>query len=114
MEPKYIFAIASVGLFAFLFLIFFVLLARRRKMEAKLQAYLYKVYSDKDLIKSDYDFSGEETPQSFIVREARTADSEIFEEEQDDIQQLKMEDIYGKIEIEGIEEITGNYNPNKR
>lgn len=113
MEPKYIFAIVALGLFAFLFLIFFALLAHRRKMEAKLQAYLYEVYSDRNLIKSDYDFSGEESPQSFVVREARTADTEIFEEEKDGMQQLRMEDIYGKIEIEGIEEITGNYNPNK-
>ena len=111
MEPKYIFAIVAVSVFAFLFLIFFILLARRRKMEAKLQAYLYELYSDKNLVKRDYDFSGEETPHSFVVREERSADGEKFEDEKDDMQQIKMEDIYGKIEVEGIEEITGNYRP---
>ena len=82
-------------------------------MEAKLQAYLCKMYSDKNLVKSDYDFSGEEVPQSFVVREERNSEDEIFEEELEESQQLKMEDVYGKIEIEGIEEITGNYKPNK-
>ena len=111
MEPKYIVAIVAVGLFAFLFLIFFILLAHRRRMEAKLQAYLYEVYSDKNLIKSDYDFSDDEVVQPFVVREARTSEHEDYKEENEDIQQLKMEDIYGKIDSEGIEEITGNYKP---
>ena len=66
MEPKYIVAIVAVGLFSILFLIFFMLLAYRRRMEARLQAYIHEVYSDKNLIKVDYDSAAnEEVPKNY-------------------------------------------------
>lgn len=110
MEPKYIVAIVALGVFLILFLIFFVLLARRRKMEAKLQAWLHEIYSDDNLIKLDYeDVAGDETAQTSDrpVRQAADVDY-VTREESEEVQP---EDAYAKIETEGIEEITGNYNP---
>ena len=111
MEPKYIVAIVALGVFLILFLVFFVLLARRRKTEAKLQAWLQEVYSDKNLIKLDYeDVAGDEIAQTAdrTVRQAGDIDY-VTRDESEEVQ--SSEDAYAKIEAEGIEEITGNYNP---
>lgn len=107
MEPKYIFAIVAVGLFFIFFLIFFMLLAYRRNAEAKLQAYIQDFYSDKNLLKIDYDSAADENmPQVVEGRRPITAASRDDEETQ-----LKIEEVFTKVEVEGIEEITGNYQP---
>lgn len=88
------------------------MLAHKRKAEARLQAYISEMYSEKNLVKTDYEFTeDEDAPKTYAVREARIGSENFVEEEKDDSQQMKMEDIYGKIEFEGIEEITGNYKP---
>lgn len=111
MEPKYIVAIAALSVFLVLFLIFFVLLAHRRKMEARLQAWLHEVYSDKNLIKLDYETAGDDMAQS-AERGIRYADDyALSNQETSEEVQLKIEEAFTKIESEGIEEITGNYNP---
>ena len=111
MEPKYIVAIVALSVFLVLFLIFFVLLAHRRKMEAKLQAWLHEVYSDRNLVKLDYETAGEDLSQS-AERSIRYADDfDSPNQETNDEVQLKIEEAFTKIESEGIEEITGNYNP---
>ena len=113
MEPKYIFAIVALSIFLVLFIIFFAVLAHKRKMEAKLQAWLYEVYSDKNLVKMDYDTSDEDEPVrlsgAHVQTEAVKAE-EVRDEIKEELQQ-KVEGLYDKIEIEGIEEITGNYKP---
>lgn len=113
MEPKYIFAIVALSLFLVLFIIFFAMLAHKRKMEAKLQAWLYEVYSDKNLVKMDYDMSEEDEPIQPVRNSAALPESETKEESGDGNEevQLKIDEFYDKIEIEGIEEITGNYKP---
>ena len=112
MEPKYIVAVVSVGLFAILFLIFFMSLVYRRKTEAKLQAYIHEVYSDKSLLKANYEsVSDENSPLPDTRRMAHDGRPVMPSDEQDETTQLKMEDVFGKMEIEGIEEITGNYIP---
>lgn len=104
MEPKYIVAIVALSLFFLLFLIFFVLLSHRRKMEARLQAWLYERYSSKNLSEVDYDTDiSDDAALRELQNGGRRAESEEV--------QLKIEEAFNKIEIEGIEEITGNYNP---
>lgn len=115
MEPKYIVAIVALSLFFLLFLIFFVLLARRRKMEAKLQAWLSEVYSDKNLLKVDYDSASDEDE---VVRasENRETVSEVeqtAESNEEKEEPTTSDEPYEKLEVEGIEEITGNYEPEK-
>ncbi|MDE6442261.1 MAG: hypothetical protein K2L12_05880 [Clostridia bacterium] len=110
MEPKYIVAIAAIGLFSILFLIFFMLLAYRRRVEANLQAYIHEVYSDKNLIKIDYDSAAnEEVPKNCDLFAAFEGSQAKKKEEEET--QLKIEEVFSKMEIEGIEEITGNYQP---
>ena len=113
MEPKYIIAIAAVGLFLVLFIIFFILLARKRKAEVRLLAWLQDYYSDKNLIKkADYETNGGDDIAVSADRSVRQFDdySEPKGEEDDEVQ-LKIEEAFSKIETEGIEEITGYYNP---
>ena len=110
MEPKYIISVVALGLFFVLFLIFFLMLARHRKMEARLQEWLYSVYSDKNLVKKmDYDTAAVDEELSALA-EKRSAEIGSASKKSEEVQ-LKIEDAFGKIEIEGIEEITGNYNP---
>ena len=73
MDPKYIFAIVALSLFFVLFIIFFAMLARKRRMEARLQAWLYEVYSDKNLIKMDYDSADEDEPVQSVTVSAADA-----------------------------------------
>ena len=95
MEPKYIVAIVAVGVFFIFFLIFFVLLAHRRN------------YADKNLVKIDYDSAADDSVPSLVEgRKPVSAASEPEEETQ-----LKIEEVFTKTEVEGIEEITGNYQP---
>lgn len=114
MEPKYIFAIVVLSIFLVLFLVFFVMLAHKRKMEAKLQAWLAEVYDNSNIAKFDYntaeDSSADNTEQP--VREVPV--SEVGEDFADT--QPKEEDgnddpatAFG--DLEEVEEIKGNYNP---
>ena len=112
MEPKYIVAVVAVGLFAILFLIFFMLLVYRRKTEARLQAYIHEVYSDKSLLKSSYEsVSVDDKSPLPDTRRVAYDGRPLMQNEDSEETQLKMEDVFGKMEIEGIEEITGNYIP---
>lgn len=103
MEPKYIVAIVAVGVFFIFFLIFFMLLAYRRNAEAKLQALIQDYYSDKNLILLDYDSAADEDAPP-VVEGHRSVDTE-------EEMQLKIEEVFTKVDMEGIEEITGNYQP---
>ena len=112
MEPKYIIAISALALFFVLFIIFIVLLAIRRRREAKLKAWLHEFYSDKNLVKQDYETSGGNDDALSTERIIRSADDELYKEKKESEEvQLKIEEVFPKIETEGIEEITGNYNP---
>lgn len=57
MEPELIVAIVAGGLFLILFLIFLIVSAHRRKLNARLKEHLEEVYSDENLVKMEYDFA---------------------------------------------------------
>lgn len=110
MDGKYIFAIIVLSVFFLLILISFAFLEYGRNKQSKLQAWINERYADKDLNSIDYDtvMSDEEIP------EQRAQTTEAVSDEADDEEIPKnLEEVYGKIEVEGIEEITGNYDGNK-
>ena len=113
MEGKYIFAIVILGLFFLLIFVSFAFLEYARIKDEKLQAWIDERYADKDLNKPDYDhiMSDEEIPAVQTVQEAVAEVNDIDEDVVDD-ESIPI-DTYGKIDIEGIEEITGNYEGNK-
>ena len=57
----------------------------------------------------DYDTAAVDEELSALA-EKRSAENGSASKKSEEVQ-LKIEDAFGKIEIEGIEEITGNYNP---
>lgn len=114
MDGKYIFAIVILGLFFLLILVSFAFLEYSRVKAEKLQNWISERYSNKDFNRPDYDHvsSDEEIPVVQVVQdvinEVNVADEESVEEVPPEI-----DDSYGKIDVEGIEEITGNYNGDK-
>ena len=105
MEAKYIFALIVLGMFFILIFISFAFLELGRVREERLQAWVSERYSDKNINKRDYesDDSVEVTP----IKAETVADDVVDEEEPP--AEVPIEDPYAKIDIEGIEEITGNY-----
>lgn len=112
MDGKYIFAIVILGLFFLLILVSFAFLEFARIKEERLQNWINERYSNKDLNKFDYDTAPDDdeiTEQAVpeLVNEFAEVNEETVDAEPD------LDGSYGKIDVEGIEEITGNYNGNK-
>ena len=110
MEAKYIFAIVILGVFFIVIFFSFVFLEYGRVKEAKLQAWIDEQYDSKEVKKYDYDSTDED--ELIAVPKATVAD-EVTDELEEVKPEITKEDAYGKIDLEGIEEITGNYNGDK-
>lgn len=116
MEGKYIVAIIVLAAFFLLILVAFAFLERTRKKEENLNIWIEERNANKELNKFNYDTVN--TDEDVGLRSVRSMqETEHYagdtQEEDDDNVQLSFEDAYGKIEVEGIEEITGNYNGGK-
>lgn len=113
MDGKYIFALVILGLFFLLILISFAFLEYLRKKDEKLQAWINDWYANNDLNKPDYDniTAEEEIPVQSVQETVYEAVDTNEETEEDDLPNL--DEAYGKIDVEGIEEITGNYDGSK-
>lgn len=109
MEWKYIFAIVVLISFFLLVLVSFAFLEYGRIKEERLQAWIKERYADKDLNKYDYDnVTSDDEVVAHSVDETQTDDAESKEEPVEEVQQVQA--VPDKLEVEGIEEITGNYN----
>lgn len=102
MAVEHIIALSLLGVFAGLLLIFLIIYICTLHRNAKQMNEINKMYNDKNLIKMDYDYTlydedGE--PAENVVSD----DSDGVEEDTDVI--------FGRVDTEGIEEITGNYKP---
>ena len=112
MEGKYIFSIIILGIFFVLILISLAFLELKRKSDARLQAWINERYANDDLNNFDYDtVSAEEELSNQSIREENNVEIIAPEEvaKQNEEPEIPVSDAYGKIEVEGIEEITGNY-----
>ena len=111
MDAKYIFAIVVLGVFFVLIFISFALLEYGRIRRDKLQAWISEQYNSKDVHKYDYDAEDEEDliperKMENIVEEVKKSSEKVADDSPAD-------ETFGKIDLEGIEEITGNYNGDK-
>ena len=110
MEGRYIFALIILGAFFLLIFISFAVLERSRIKDEKLQAWIREQYNEKNVKQYNYDSDGEvEIP----LQKTETAESTDNASSEESVAEVHIEDPYGKIDIEGIEEITGNYNGDK-
>lgn len=117
MEGKYIFAIVILGIFFVLILVSLAFLEFKRKSDERLQAWIMERYADKNLNKPDYDIlSAEEDISDQTIKEEQRIEiispEEVTKSDEESEPASSAQDSYGKIEVEGIEEITGNYNGN--
>lgn len=108
MEGKYIFAIVILGIFFLLIFVSFAFLEYGRIKEAKLQAWIDEQYDNKEVKKYDYDAADE----AELITEQDTA---AIDKVTDPVAVTEdtPADTYGKIDVEGIEEITGTYKGDK-
>lgn len=102
MAVEHIIALSLLGVFAVLLFIFLIIYICTLRRNAKQMNEINKMYNDKNLTKMDYDFTlydedGE--PAENVVSEASGG-----AEEDTGV-------IFGRVDTEGIEEITGNYKP---
>ena len=115
MEGKYIFALIILGVFFLLMFVSFALLEYGRIKEQKLRAWISEQYNKKGVNKYDYDSAEGEEP--IPVRKAETVSDEAVDDDEVAVTeapvQKPVDEAYGKIDVEGIEEITGNYKGDK-
>lgn len=111
MEAKYIFALIVLGVFFLLIFISFAFLEYGRIREEKLQAWIDEQYDSKEVKKYDYD--AEDDDEELPVHKIEAVADEAEDANEEVIDEVPVEDVYGKIDVEGIEEITGNYNGDK-
>ncbi len=112
MDGRYIFAIVILGLFFLLILVSFAFLEYARIKNNKRQAWIDEYHKNNDA-NTDYDNFAEDDI-SVVQAVQDTADEESDADEESGEEALQnIEDAFGKIDLEGIEEITGNYTEDK-
>lgn len=115
MEPQYIVAIVAGGLFCLALLIYSIINAKRRKQENILRMRLDEAYSDNSLVKMEYDFAVyDEETERLLEKERGVVDKQItLDDVLPDKKGSSLDEVFVKLGAEGMEEITGNYNPDK-
>jgi hypothetical protein len=113
MEPKYIVAIAVGGVFLLLFITFIVLSAIRAHAKKMRDEEIRANYIENKNIRLDYDFdvygiSGVPSPAQ-INDDTQVTIYDVLENNK-----TSQEEIFPRKEVEGFEEITGNYKPDKK
>ncbi len=98
-----IITLSILGVFVLVLLAFLIVYICSVNRNAKQMRELQMMYIDKNLVKMDYDFAiyddEAETSESVVADVAESG-----EEASDDV-------VFGKVDTEGLEEITGNYKP---
>lgn len=108
MEVKYIVALSVLGAFVLLLLIAAIVFYRRDKSEWLRQLKLEEMYSG-DIAKMEYDFAIYDKETERLLEKRNRSGQITF----DDVLPEPREsgDLFGKIDSDGFEEITGNYKP---
>ncbi len=112
MEPKYIVAIVVGGIFFIMLVTYVIFTVRIGYLEKLRRSEIEKMYSDKNLVKMDYDFAiyDEETAKLLAENERKSGQLTIDDVLADSGLAVD-ESVFGTIDSEGLEEITGNYKP---
>lgn len=113
MDPQYIVAIVAGSVFLILLFSFVIVYAVRCSNAKKLRQKLDSVYLDSNLAKMEYDFAvyDEETAKMLENMSAAPVEQVTIDELLGENRLASAEDVFGKIDSEGMEEITGNYKP---
>ncbi len=112
--------ISAAGLFALLLLAYFMNADAAKKNARRKSEELEKAYSDKNLAKMEYDVAVYDDETRKLMDRSRseaqvTIDDVIVDEKKsaapsaDDVKPSAGEILFGKVDGEGVEEITGNF-----
>lgn len=106
MATEYIVAMTSLILFVILLLISAYIVYRRKTAEYEQRLLIEKMYSPNNIVKMEYDFVVyDKETERIIANRGNTVDQLTIAEIVGD------DELFGKMEGEGVEEITGNYIP---
>lgn len=113
MEPIYILTIVACSLFLILLIIFLCIYISRNRKHKRVQNELRQMYLDKGTPKLDYDFAvyDEEVRRKLEGNKITEGQLTI-----DDVMQsvgtpASDETVFASVDVENVEEITGNYQP---
>lgn len=115
MESIYILTIVACSLFFVLLVIFLSMYIVNNKKRKELQNELSKMYADKNAPKLDYDFAAydEEVKRKLQGDGATEGQLTIDDVLQTSNLSASDETVFSSIDVENVEEITGNYQPEK-
>lgn len=112
MAFEYIVSIVIGGLFALMFLIFLIAYGRAENKKFKLYDELEKIYSDKNLVKMDYDFAVYDEETEKILSSMQAKEGQLVIEDVIGLEAAAVDStVFGTVDTDGLEEITGNYKP---
>lgn len=116
MKPEYIVTIVACSLFLILFLIFIVVHFRRKKRNEELMRGIESAYADKNLVKMDYDCAVYDAETERLIAAKQQAGGQMTIDELMDggeVSAVVDETVFKTVDTDGLEEITGNYEPDK-
>ena len=117
MDVLYIVSIIIGGLFVLLFFSFLIAYARNEAKEKSRMAAIEKMYQSDDLLKMEYDNAVYDDETAALLFgganfERQVTIDEVLTEKRASVSAQSVEDsVFVKLDAEGIEEITGNYEP---
>ena len=115
MEPIFVISIVAGSLFLILLIIFLCLYINNSRKYNDLQKELRQMYVDKSAPKLDYDFAVYDEEVKRKLAGNKNTDGQLTI---DDVMQASSapvpdETVFASVEVENVEEITGNYQPEK-
>lgn len=109
MEPKYVISIVLLGTFSILFLLYLIFSVQKKSREARQRRFVLEMYEKNNQEKFNYDAVDENAPP-IVEGRASAADTLATTKDEDDhAVQIHLDELLGKVEKDGIEEITGCY-----
>ena len=116
MEVPYIITITVCSLFVLIFLIYLIVWSHKRNLYNQQMRDIRNMYSDKNLAKMDYDCAiyDAETEKLIAMQQHEAGQMTI-----DDVMKQSVtskaadKTVFQTVGTEGLEEITGNYDPDK-
>jgi len=112
MELWLILSTVLGGIYVILLTAYLIVFVRTKKKAAQLRTDLAKMYADPNLAKMDYDFCvcDEETEE--LINKMQSGEGQAFDAAAGESRpSTAAGSVFGAVETDGLEEITGNYKP---
>ncbi len=112
MPYEYIISIVLSSIFLLIFIIFLISYGRSENNKLKLYDELEKMYADENLVKMDYDFAVYDEETARRISDMQKSDGQIVMEDIINLGAAAADEaVFGTVDKDGLDEITGNYTP---